>query len=238
MPADMGIELFYEFGSEEMWFELMSRLRERGVTSMSIHAPFSFVDMAADTDEHKLFETLKRPFDLYHRFGGEFYVVHAYGDKAVSGYGGLAEDCRKRTTERFAHFQDVCRADGVLLGVENLCSGSASLFNQQQFLKLFDDIPQLNCVLDVGHAIISGMDVHQIQKTLQERICAYHLHNNDGKKDIHSRLDRGVYSWEKFARSCAAYTPNTVGVLEYMDVPVLSAYIEDSEYIEKLIKLH
>ena len=92
-----------------------------------------------------------------------------------------------------------------------------------------------NCVLDVGHAIVTGMDIGVIQQTLKERICAYHLHNNDGLHDLHDRLRAGVFDWTEFAKNCALYTPGATGVLEYMNVVELDAYTQDSLYLEKLI---
>ena len=123
----------------------------------------------------------------------------------------------------------------MTLSAENLCSGARPLFDQQQFLRLFHDIPALHCVLDVGHAIVTGMDIGVIQQTLKERICAYHLHNNDGLHDLHDRLRAGVFDWTEFAKNCALYTPGATGVLEYMNVVELDAYTQDSLYLEKLI---
>ena len=101
--------------------------------------------------------------------------------------------------------------------------------------RLFRDIPGLHCVLDVGHAIVTGMDIGAVQRTLRERICAYHLHNNDGVHDLHNRLREGVFDWTDFAKNCAQYTPDAAGVLEYMNTVDLEAYTQDSMYLEKLI---
>lgn len=235
MDPGLGVEIFCEFGNDDMWTELMTELRSRGEVPFSIHAPFAFVDIAAEENETKLFEMLKRPFDLYHKFDGEFYVVHTYGDKAAAGLGGSAADCRSRAAERFCKLQDICMAEGVTLGAENLCSGAVPLFDEQQYLQLFDAVPNMSAVIDVGHAIVSGMDVSNLQRQLNKRICAYHLHDNDGKRDSHVRLGQGVFDWQHFAADCAEFTPKAVGVLEYMDVIDPAAYEEDRGYMERLI---
>ena len=74
MPEDLGVEIFYEYGSRDMWNSFLDALPGR---SFSIHAPFAFVDIAEDCDEEKLFDVLRRPFDMYHKYNGEFYVLQA-----------------------------------------------------------------------------------------------------------------------------------------------------------------
>lgn len=232
MPEDLGVEIFYEYGSRDMWSSFLDALPGR---RFSIHAPFAFVDIAEDCDEEKLFDVLRRPFDMYHKYNGEFYVLHTYGDGEHGEDELHREAARSRAAERLSRFNEICIAEGVTLGAENLCSGARPLFDQQQFLRLFHDIPGLRCVLDVGHAIVTGMDIGAVQRTLRERICAYHLHNNDGVHDLHNRLREGVFDWTDFAKNCAQYTPGAAGVLEYMNTVDLEAYTQDSMYLEKLI---
>lgn len=232
MPEDLGVEIFYEYGSRNMWNSFLDALPGR---SFSIHAPFAFVDIAEDCDEEKLFDVLRRPFDMYHKYNGEFYVLHTYGDGMYGEDEPHRAAARGRAAERLSRFNEICIAEGVTLGAENLCSGARPLFDQRQFLCLFRDISALHCVLDVGHAIVTGMDIGVIQQTLKERICAYHLHNNDGLHDLHDRLRAGVFDWTEFAKNCALYTPGATGVLEYMNVVELDAYTQDSLYLEKLI---
>ena len=82
LPKDFGVEIMYEFGSEDQWRSCLDILKAQGMDGFSIHAPFAFVDITAPCDEKALFDTLRRPFDLYHRYDGECYVLHTYGDVA------------------------------------------------------------------------------------------------------------------------------------------------------------
>lgn len=235
LGPDMGVEIFCEFGSDDMWTSLMCSLNESGKRPFSIHAPFAFVDIGAKCDEGKLFDSLMRPFDLYHRFDGDFYVVHTYGDEAAAAVGQDRDYSRKLAAERLAKFNELCKRENVRLAAENLCAGAEPLFSQEQFLGLFEQIPDMDCVIDVGHALVSGMDISTLQKSLNSRICAYHLHDNDGTKDAHLRLGEGICQWKTFAENCRRYTPEAVGVLEYMDVVDLKAYEEDRAFLESLM---
>ena len=230
-----GVEIFYEYGSPELWDALLGELSQRTEGPFSIHAPFAFIDIAAPCNEDKLFDVLRRPFDLYHRYHGEFYVIHTYGDAAELQDRNGRYRARGLAAERLFRFNEVCKSEGVLLGAENLCGGTWPLFDQGQFLKLFSDIPDLHAVIDVGHALVAGMDLLTLQKTLRDKICAYHLHNNDGKGDRHERLRSGVCDWKRFAEGVCSYTPNATGVFEYLDVPLLKAYEEDRRYLEELL---
>ncbi len=231
MPADFGVEIMYEFGSEDYWRSLLDQVSANGMNGFSIHAPFNFIDISVPCDEKALFDTLRRPFDIYHRYDGQCYVLHSYG-------GGTGDPAERRAlaTERIAKFQDICKAEGVNLAVENLCSGKNPLYNQEQFLQIFQDVPDVNCLIDVGHALVTKMDIGEIQKTLGERICGYHLHSNYGTGDDHTRLRDGIMDWKVFAENFVRYTPNANGVLEYLVYDDLEVYKDDRAYLESLLK--
>ena len=221
--------------SADLWNSLLGELSARGMDGFSIHAPFAFADITADCDETALFDALRRPFDLYHRYGGEFYVLHTYGPSACSGDEAFRADCRARAAERLGKFNDICRSEGVVLGAENLCDGTPPLFTGEQFLRLFTDLPDLHCVLDIGHALVAGMDIARLQRELGGRIRAYHLHTNNGRADTHDRLREGVMDWSAFAENCLRYTPDAVGVLEYLKYQDMSVYEEDRAYLSALL---
>ena len=236
MPQDFGVEIFYEYGSQDMWNSFMKELSAHGFNGLSIHAPFAFVDITAKCEEQALFDTLRRPFDLYHRYNGEFYVLHPYGNLAHAINAREQADLRVRSVERLQKFNEICKTEGVRLGAENLCDGKVPLYNQPQFLELFREIPDMSCVLDVGHALVARMDIPTLQRELGSRICAYHLHSNDGLRDQHERLQSGIMDWKTFVENCLRYTPEAVGVLEYLKYQDFTVYEEDRAYLEKLFE--
>lgn len=230
IPEDFGVEIFTEFGSDDLWNQFMRELSAHGFDGFSIYAPFAFVDIASDCDENRLFETLKHSFDLYHRYHGEFYVLHTHG--RVPDNPSKMEDARRRSIDRVAEFHEICKANDVRLGVENLCTGRPLLFNQEQFLRIFKEIPDLSCVIDIGHALVAKLDIAEAQRQLGNRICAYHLHNNDGLSDQHERLRDGIMDWRAFAENYKQYTPEAVGVLEYLSYTDMKPYIDDRAFLD------
>lgn len=238
MPADMGYEIFWECGSEDTWINTMELLNAQQKHPFSIHSPYFFVDLSLPGDTEKMFEELKRPFDLYHRFDGEFYVVHTFDHMTYPQDDVFEADCRKRTVERLGRFNEICRENGVQMVAENIAFGGNEryLFNQEQFLDIFRQLPDLNCIIDLGHAaLVEDMDVYEMQKELKSRIKAYHIHDNNGKADSHQRIFMGIRDWERFARGVAEFTPDATGVMEYYGFPDLADYLQDRDTLEKLI---
>ena len=118
---------------------------------------------------------------------------------------------------------DMARAAGADLLVENVgwANAGSMLFDQDEFIALFSRLrPWAHCLLDTGHAMINGWDFERVIAALAPKIKAYHLHNNDGKRDIHRPMfDKGLLYGEADVRRLMGliekYTPNADWILEY-----------------------
>ncbi|MBO4299073.1 MAG: sugar phosphate isomerase/epimerase [Clostridia bacterium] len=51
---------------------------------------------------------------------------------------------------------------------------------------------------DTGHALLTGRDVYSTIMKLGGRIETLHIHDNDGKRDLHLAPYMGVLDWERF----------------------------------------
>ncbi len=75
--------------------------------------------------------------------------------------------------------------------------------------------PRISVCLDVGHARAnSPVPLCQWIEGLGPRIGHVHLHNNDGQRDSHWPLNRGVIDMAETLDSLARYAPNTTYTLE------------------------
>ena len=234
LPEDIGVEIMCEYGSTDYWNEFLTRFQATHSGRISVHSPFAFYDFAAPGDDQELFEHFKKYFDLYHKFDGEFYVLHAFNNIDREEGEKRAGEYRTRTIERIAKFDEICAAEGVKLAVENTFGNPYNLFTQDQWLDMFAQLPKLHSLIDVGHALVSGMDVAQLQKTLGSRIVGYHLHNNDGTRDAHNRLREGCMDWNQFAENAKLYTPDATGIIEYLIEDRAEACVEDIRYLAAL----
>ena len=234
LPEDIGVEIFYEYGSEEYWEEFLSRFQQTHSGGVSIHSPFAFYDFSAPGDDAELFEHFKKAFGLYHRFDCEFYVLHAFNNIDMITGKEHADEYRSRSIERIGKFDQICKAEGIQLAVENTFGNPYNLFSQEQWLGMFASFPDLHALIDVGHALVAGMSIEQMQATLRDRIVGYHLHNNDTSRDSHSRILEGCMKWEPFVENARKYTPNAAGVIEYLVEDRMEACVEDIRFLEKL----
>ena len=122
----------------------------------------------------------------------------------------------KRVEDRLARFNEICRREGVNMLVENLAfSHGATLCRQQDFLSIFEHNPELDCIVDTGHAVLAGIDICAVQAALGSRLKAYHMHDNNGKTDGHKRIRTGVIDWKRFGEGAKKFTPDANFVMEY-----------------------
>lgn len=242
LPQDYGIEIFYEWGGETYWKLALAEIMDNRQGQFSIHGPYQgwLTELSLVANEEKLFDYLKEPFDLYHQFNGDGYVVHmnAPYNKALSPQ--EKEERLKRVQDRLNRFNEICMREGVEMLVENLAFGQGkyTLCDQQAFLDIFEQNPKLNCIIDTGHALLGDINIGEVQKALKERIKAYHIHDNDGKNDLHQRIEKGILDWETFKKDAKVYTPNANFVLEYNlnAVEKFENYLEDGEKMKQWIK--
>lgn len=234
LPEDIGVEIMCEYGSRDYWNEFLTRFQDSHSGGISIHAPFAFYDFALPGDDGELFDHFCQYFDLYHKFNSEFYVLHAFNNIERETGEQFAEEYRRRAIDRIARFHDICATEGVCLAVENTFGNPYNLFTQERWLDMFESLPGLHALIDTGHALVSGMDIAQLQKTLGSRVVGYHLHNNDGTRDMHDRLRKGCIDWNVFMQNAKRYTPDATGVIEYLSEDRVEACTEDINYLKTL----
>lgn len=108
------------------------------------------------------------------------------------------------------------RESGVLLAVENVGYNGSSLYTQQEFVHLLDEIgKEAMYLIDTGHAILNKWDVPAVIKQLSGRLCGLHLHDNNGVSDTHQPVQEGVIDWSAVLDETAKLSSGCSLVLEY-----------------------
>ena len=105
---------------------------------------------------------------------------------------------------------------GVELLVENtgiLADGTA-LLDQDAFTGLCRE-RDFRTLIDVGHANANGWDLPKLLQDLEGRIGGFHLHNNDGSRDLHNRLRDGTLDFMRLVPYMLRYAPDVPYVIEY-----------------------
>jgi len=240
LAPEIGIEIFYEWGGARFWDLVLEKVMENRSGSFSIHAPFqgSITEMSLVEDERTLFDYLREPFELYHKYGADGYVVHTNGPYLTAPTEAERIERMKRAEDRIARFNDICEREGVTMLVENLAFGRGkhTLFHQDDFLRMFENNPALNCIVDTGHAVLDGIEIYTLQKTLGSRLKAYHIHDNDGVGDGHQRIGTGVIDWNRFGEGARLYTPDANFTMEYNPGPTVQDYMTDARTLRRLVE--
>lgn len=237
LDKKIGIEIFYEFASEDMWNHVLDQAMENRDGEFSIHSPMFFANIGY-SEEKELYRELSAPFKMYHRFNGQFYVLHSQGEGYIPSNENERRELRRKVTERIGQFAKICENEGINLVIENLFRGTPGpLFNQEEYIQLFEEVPGVNALIDVGHAVLGKYDIYEVQKALKERLIGYHVHDNDGIHDCHWRVEaeNGVVDWKEFCKGAREYTPNATMVMEYAHAKV-SDYLEDMEKFERKMR--
>ena len=70
-----------------------------------------------------------------------------------------------------------------------------------EFVQKMND-ERFKICLDTGHvAVYEGLDVADVIRELSGEIRVLHLHDNDGKSDLHMLPNRGVINWREVGRA-------------------------------------
>lgn len=151
LPKDMGIEIFWEYGSEDYWKQMLPVLLSERSGAFSIHGPSVCEDISQAGNTEAIMKRLCRPFDVYHQFHSRFYVLHTNGKMPPNLTPEESAQRRAIALERIAAFQERCTASDVTLVVENVngAPGIPPLFSQTDFLDIFKQLPDLLCLLDM-----------------------------------------------------------------------------------------
>lgn len=230
-PADIGIEVFAEFGNLYYWRYCLPRILDLRTGPFSVHGPFCNFDLAsADCNFEDIKEHFKLSFNLCVDYGAQHCVCHT--SEVKHGYSGdfIVEDGEKLSRERIKVLGELAEQQGVRLLVENLAYPDI-LFQQPAFTDTFNQLENVDCLVDIGHAIVRHWDLSKLMSDLGSRIRAFHVHDNDGISDSHLKAGDGILDWVQFFRDYHAYCPDAVLVLEYMSGTV-HGLMESIEFLK------
>lgn len=146
---------------------------------------------------------------------------------------------RKRGREySYDALQTICRRareSGVKIGIENVGYQGTSLYTYDEFVHLLDDFgDEAGFVLDVGHAVLNGIDPVVLLRDIKGRLFGMHLHDNNGQADQHLPLGDGIICWEQLLAEISQVQHSGSLVLEYACGTPIERLIETKNYLRRL----
>ena len=120
----------------------------------------------------------------------------------------------RRTLESLEETREMFPGTELLIENTGTAADGNRLLDQAEFTALCRerDLPAL---IDVGHANANGWDIPKLIRELKDRIRGYHLHNNDGRYDLHHRLRDGTLEMSLLIPVIRRETPDAHLVIEY-----------------------
>ena len=214
----VGVELI-AFTHDQGYWDRLCALLEEVTCPVSFHGPYIKTEgtSAPGTPAYAfLEESYRRTFGLAKAHGVRHVVYHTtqLGWKAEE-----VDEKRKQADENACFLDRLAAEQGVQLLVENLAYPMnpelRPLYTNEEYNGFFERFPQMNSIIDVGHAHVNKLDLASFLASHGDRVKAYHFHNNDGARDQHNHIFDGTFSYEGFAPLFRQYTPEAAIVLEY-----------------------
>lgn len=145
-------------------------------------------------------DDLKRCVDWLRAAGGRCLVVHPGGLSTAEEFAPR----RDALARGLLALADHARGSGVLVCVENMPPGvfPGSRMGDLSALVAGLDRPELALALDTGHAHMS-LDVTAETVAAGGLLRTTHVHDNNGRQDVHLPPGHGTIDWDSWASALA-----------------------------------
>ena len=214
--TSIGIELFSEWQDPLFYSFLKEYEIELKQRVLSLHGPYINTEHSAKkgtTAYDRSMDYFQKTILLSQCLKAKYIVYHHNNCKVERS---KKEQMIINSTENLAELSEGTSEKQVPLVIENagVMASENMLFDENEFIAMA--VKQSEKILiDIGHAHANGWDLERVLGSLAERISAYHVHNNDGKNDLHDSISEGTLDMDHFFSLYRRYTPQADLVVEY-----------------------
>lgn len=214
------------------------------ITINQMHMPYPLYVPGGDKEINDYLREVVAPksMALCSFFQCPYIVIHGY--KLARYLGSEMKEWEQ--TEKFLDLiLPMAKEMGIIVCIENLYDSIGSHLvegpccNAAKAAERIDRINEkyhaevLGFCFDTGHANLLGIDFEDFITTLGHRLKVLHIHDNDGRQDLHqipftftaTRENKSSTDWEGFIRGLRNI--HFDAVLSFETAPVLSAFPEE-----------
>lgn len=218
-----------------------------GVTIHQMHMPYPIFSPRAskEVNEYLQKEVAVKSMQICHFLGCPYIVIHGF---KLARYLG-SEELEWQETGRFLEtILPMAKEYGITVCMENLYESvsdhiiegpGCDAFKAVQRIDDFNErygAEALGFCFDTGHANLVGIDFEEFLTTLGSRLKVLHLHDNDGRADLHqipytftrTRENTASTNWDGLIRGLKAIKFG--GTLSFETAPVLKAFPEEMKF--------
>lgn len=182
-----------------------------------VHGPWRYPPReSTETERKQRIEEFKRSIYGTAILGSPNWVIHPlmpYGADTMEN----AERMIEINREAFLEVCDYAKTLGITVCLENMPFLSLPISSVETIVKFVKEmnLDNLKICLDTGHTAVFGLSPARAVEIIgSDLLAALHVHDNDGKRDLHQRPEDGVIDWKAFAYSLKTVGYNGVYSLE------------------------
>ncbi|UCF64685.1 MAG: sugar phosphate isomerase/epimerase [bacterium] len=208
-------------------------IRKSGL-KVTLHATFYDINLSTINSylRDATIQCYKKYVDLAAELRAEVMVVHAgYIHKDAAEIEKIQTMASRHLIENLRILGDYAASRGVVIGLENSPPNPNHLmiaeWNRHREILERTDHDHVRAVLDVAHAFLQGLDIDHYYGQIEDYLAELHVHNNNGKEDLHQAIDLGEIDYAHFFKN------RVVRVPVIMEIRNLSEAIQSLEWIKK-----
>lgn len=215
--SGIGFEILAMFDLPAFEEKLKAQLPVFSASSISFHGPVFQAEHSAKRGTKEYEETMwhvRKTFEYAKILHGRHFTMHLNNCEVIPG---KKDEMLKNALENYRELSDMFGAIGCPVYVENTGTIRQKnvLLDQQEFVDLCRQ-QKFEVLIDIGHAHANGWNLFRLIDDLAPQIRAYHLHNNDGSRDLHNRLHEGTMDFDAILSHIREKTPDADEIIEYI----------------------
>lgn len=195
---------------------ITGKLNEAGIEVRSVHNPVDGRSLDAE-DETIRQASVDRNLEyirLVEESGAEELVVHPGGSSSASSM-EERDASRARSTRSLAAIAEGASRAGIGLAVENMIGRGGLGSTVAELLGMVAGLgDHVGLCLDVGHAVLSGLDPTAELENAGQRLFSLHLHDVSLENRDHFIPGEGKIDWEPFLSALDAKGLKVIRTLE------------------------
>lgn len=193
--------------AKDNWREVVENIKavadQSGIVFSQLHSPFY---MIIDNHEHDEFEAMmmEKSFAVCQILGAKWAVIHL--KRYSEGLNGANYNQTKiYNVDRIRNLCKIAAKYDTCIAVENFFRFPEELkeLGINQVSDLVETVDNANCAnlgicLDTGHAFFDGVNPADAVLAFGKRLQVLHVHDNDGRNDLHIAPFTGRIDWGQF----------------------------------------
>ena len=191
---------------EAMLLKEKSLIESAGLEVSQVHGPWRWKPQDSTVEERaERMEKMKKSIRGTAILGCKHWVVHPIMPHGIQEKGTeLAKETWDLNLEFMSELLQTAKEYGVIICFENMPMPNFSLGSPAEILKFVKTINDENfkICLDTGHVAVYGdVNLADAVRELKDEIRVLHVHDNDGRKDLHFLPYFGVIDWKGFGKA-------------------------------------